>query len=121
MAIDDPVLDNLSDRQSSAPGAAVLACGRHRDFEALDQLFDPDGEVHGALGVLPVGQYLGQMRSRPRTFAASMHFLGDPLIELAIGTDIGRLDTYGVVFQRRGERTQRATMSSWASATSTTW
>lgn len=32
-----------------------------------------------------------------------MHVLGDPLIELDVGAGTGRLDTYGVVFQRRGD------------------
>lgn len=36
-----------------------------RDFDSLDKLFDPDGEVHGAQGALPVGQYLDRMRSSP--------------------------------------------------------
>jgi SnoaL-like domain len=70
-----------------------------RDIEAVGELFDPDGVVDGALGTLPVPQYLGGLRAAPRSFATSMHVLGEPLIEFEPGTDVATMDTYALVYQ----------------------
>jgi SnoaL-like domain len=45
--------------------------------------------------------YLDGLRTGARAFATSMHVLGDPLIELERGADVGRMDTYAVVYQLR--------------------
>ena len=70
-----------------------------RDHDALATLFDPDGSVDGTRGAQAVPDYLESMRALPRSFNASTHLLGDPLIELEAGADVARLDTYAVVFQ----------------------
>jgi hypothetical protein len=70
-----------------------------RDHDALTALFDPDGRVDGTFGQQAVTDYLETMRSRPDTGGTSMHVLADPLIELAVGRDAARVDTYAVVHQ----------------------
>jgi hypothetical protein len=70
-----------------------------RDHHALTALFDPDGSVDGTFGQQPVAEYLATMGSRPDTGATSMHVLADPLIDLEVGADTARLDTYAVVYQ----------------------
>ena len=67
-----------------------------RDIDVLTALFHPDAMVDGARGKQSIAEWLEGMRA-PRTFPASMHVLGDPLIELA--GDTARLDTYAVVYQ----------------------
>jgi hypothetical protein len=69
-----------------------------RDIAALESLFHPDATIAGVRGPLPLSEWLDTMRA-PRTFPTSMHVLGEPLIDLADGADVGRLDTYGVVYQ----------------------
>ncbi len=71
-----------------------------RDVEALAALFHPDAVVEGARGRQALGEWLEGMRA-PRTFPSSMHFLGDPLIDVSWGA--GTVDTYGVVYQLAGE------------------
>jgi uncharacterized protein (TIGR02246 family) len=70
-----------------------------RDHEALAALFDPDGDVDGTFGQLPVAEYLETMRTRPDTGGTSMHVLADPLIDLQPGAATARMDTYAVVYQ----------------------
>jgi hypothetical protein len=82
-----------------------------RNHEALAALFDPDGDVDGAFGQLPVPEYLATMRNRPDTGGRSMHVLADPLIDLQPGDNRARMDTYAVVHQipapdRDGEHRQ---------------
>jgi hypothetical protein len=69
-----------------------------RDIDALAALFHPDAEVTGAHGTQGIDEWLDSMRG-PRTFPASMHVLGDPLITLEPGADWAALDTYAVVYQ----------------------
>ena len=69
-----------------------------RDLVALAALFHPDAVIEGARGTQPIGAWLEAMRA-PRTFPTSMHFLGDPLVDLEDGADEGTLDTYAVVYQ----------------------
>ena len=70
-----------------------------RDHDALTALFDPDGSVDGTFGQQAVRAYLDTMGSRPDTGGTSMHVLADPLIDLEVGADTARLDTYAVVYQ----------------------
>jgi hypothetical protein len=70
-----------------------------RDHDALAALFDPDGSVHGTRGTQAVPDYLESMRALPRSYASSMHLLGDPLVDLEAGADVAHMDTYAVVFQ----------------------
>ena len=71
-----------------------------RDIDAVATLFDPDGRVDGTRGSASVPDYLDALRT-PSVFAASMHVLGDPLIDLGPGADTARMDTYAVVYQFR--------------------
>ena len=69
-----------------------------RDHDALDQLFHPDGSVDGVRGPSTVHDYLAALRTTAPA-GASMHVLGEPLIELEPGADEANLDTYAVVHQ----------------------
>jgi hypothetical protein len=69
-----------------------------RDVGALEGLFHPDATVTGARGTQTLPEWLETMRA-PRTFPASMHVLGDPLISLEEGSGHGAMDTYAVVYQ----------------------
>lgn len=71
-----------------------------RDVEVLATLFHPDGTIEGVRGSSSVTDYL-EAFTLPRGFPRSMHALGAPLIDLDVGSDRGRLDTYGVVHQLR--------------------
>ena len=72
-----------------------------RDIDAVGLLFDPNGSVDGVRGSSMVPAYLDALRAMPATGGSTMHVLGDPLIELAVGDDRARLDTYAVVYQLR--------------------
>jgi hypothetical protein len=67
-----------------------------RDVDALRTLFHPDVTIDGARGELGLEPWLDSMRRAP-AFPVSMHFLGDPLIE--VNGDEANLDTYAVVYQ----------------------
>jgi hypothetical protein len=69
-----------------------------RDVDAIAALFHPDGVVEGARGTLATADYVATFRGPP-AFPRSMHMLGSPLIDLAVGADTGRTDTYAVVYQ----------------------
>jgi hypothetical protein len=69
-----------------------------RDLEQLTGLFHPEAEVTGARGTQSREQWLEAMRA-PRTFPTSMHFIGEPVIELAEGAAEASTDTYAVVYQ----------------------
>lgn len=69
-----------------------------RDVGALAAVFHPEAEVTGARGTQTIAEWLDTMRL-PRTFPASMHLLGDPLIDLMPGADEAALDTYAVIYQ----------------------
>ncbi len=69
-----------------------------RNIEALADLYHPEAEISGARGTLSRNEWLATMRG-PRPFPKSMHMLGDPLIDLDLGTNEARIDTYAVVFQ----------------------
>ncbi len=70
----------------------------NRDVAALAGLFHPDAEIAGARGPLDLAAWLETM-SGPRAFPTSMHLIGDPLIDVAEGSDEAHLDTYAVVYQ----------------------
>lgn len=72
-----------------------------KDYDAVGALFDPAGSVEGMRGAAAVPAYLDGMRNSPAVFAASMHFMGDPLIDLAPGASEADVDTYAVVYQLR--------------------
>ena len=72
-----------------------------RDIDAVAALFHPDGNVEGLRGTAPVPAYIQGMRDNVSPFAASMHLLADPLIELTPGADTATMDTYAVVYQLR--------------------
>jgi hypothetical protein len=69
-----------------------------RDLDGLRLLFHPDAVLVGARGTQNLDGWLEAMRA-PRTFPASMHVLGDPLITLDASEESGTLDTYAVVYQ----------------------
>jgi hypothetical protein len=70
-----------------------------RDIDAVGELFDPAGVVEGARGTSAVPEYLEGLRSMPRSFASSMHVLGDPLVDFVPGADTAHMDTYALVYQ----------------------
>jgi hypothetical protein len=69
-----------------------------RDVDSLAALFHPDATIQGTRGEQTIGAWLDTMRA-PRSFPASMHVLGDPLVDVADGAAHGTLDTYAVVYQ----------------------
>jgi SnoaL-like domain len=95
--VSDAAADHLSDHEElRALVQRYARAADERDVDALRTLFHPDAIVEGAHGSLPIEQWLDTMRG-PRAFPASMHNLGDPLIEL--DGDTAHLDTYAVVYQ----------------------
>ena len=85
---DHDELRNLLQRYARAADA--------RDVDALSDLFDPDATIDGSRGELALEAWLEAMGGTP-AFPASMHFIGDPLVEVT--GDEARLDTYAVVHQ----------------------
>ncbi len=88
LANDHDALRNLLQRYARAADA--------RDVDALGALFEPGATIDGSRGELVLDSWLDVMRGTP-TFPVSMHFIGDPLIE--VQGDEARLDTYAVVYQ----------------------
>ena len=72
-----------------------------RDIDAIAALFHPEGTVDGVRGSLSVSDYVNNLRTVASPFASSMHVLGEPLIDLQLNDDAGRMDTYAVVYQLR--------------------
>jgi hypothetical protein len=89
--LDLEALRNLGQRYARAADA--------RDYDAVGAVFHPDAVIDGLRGSSPLAEYLEMSRSTPPAYAQSMHVLGDPLIELAVGADEATLDTYAVVYQ----------------------
>jgi SnoaL-like domain len=85
---DHDALRNLLQRYARAADA--------RDPDALGPLFEPGATIDGSRGELVLESWLEVMRDPP-AFPASMHYIGDPLIE--VQGDEARLDTYAVVYQ----------------------
>ena len=69
-----------------------------RDTATLEALFHPEAELVGARGTQPLGEWLDSMRA-PRSFPASMHVIGEPLIDHDDGAESAVMDTYAVVYQ----------------------
>jgi hypothetical protein len=74
------------------------------DFDTIERCFHPEATIEGVRGEQPLADWLDAKR-KPSRYATTMHFLGDPLIEL----ESLKMDTYA-------EQTSRS-----ASATSTRW
>jgi len=97
---DAAALAHLLDlEQLRALGQRYARAADDRDYDAMAELFHPDAVIEGLRGTSPIDEYLAAAREAPPSFEASMHVLGDPLVELEPGADIARLDTYAVVFQ----------------------
>jgi SnoaL-like domain len=69
-----------------------------RDIDLLASLFDPDAVVIGAGGTLSSSEWLDTMRA-PRSFPASMHMIGTPLVSGTADPGAATMDTYAVVYQ----------------------
>ena len=91
--VDLQTLRRLPQRYSRAVDA--------RDFDAVAALFHPDATVDGARGSMTAAAWVEGLRTSPRSFASSMHVLGDPLVELEPGADRASMDTYATVYQLR--------------------
>jgi hypothetical protein len=87
-ANDCDALRNLLQRYARAADA--------RDVDALGALFEPGASIDGSRGNMALESWLDAMRGNP-AFPSSMHFMGDPLID--IEGDEAHLDTYAVVYQ----------------------
>jgi SnoaL-like domain len=78
-----------------------------RSRTALAELFDPDGYIDGTRGRLSAGDYVDALSGGGGSGAQGngpekgMHFLSEPVIDLAVGGAEARLDTYGFVLQVR--------------------
>ena len=69
-----------------------------RDLDTLASLFHADATIQGARGAQTLDEWLENNMRGPRPFPTSMHFLGEPLIELD-GDDAALVDTYALVYQ----------------------
>jgi hypothetical protein len=69
-----------------------------RDMATLQALFHPEAQITGARGTQNLEAWLEAMRA-PRTFPASMHMIGEPLIVHDESSDSASMDTYAVVYQ----------------------
>jgi hypothetical protein len=94
--LDLEALRNLVQRYARAADA--------RDNDAIGALFHPEAVIDGLRGSAPLAEYLETLRASPPVFEQSMHFLGDPLVELDAGADEATLDTYAVVYQINAQR-----------------
>jgi hypothetical protein len=69
-----------------------------RNVESLASLFHPEAVVIGAGGTMSSAEWLETMRA-PRTFPASMHVIGVPVVTHFEGEPHAVMDTYAVVYQ----------------------
>lgn len=81
-----------------------------RDVDALAGLFHPQAVLTGTRGSESLGEWLAAMGA-PRVFPASMHLVGEPLIQLGPGPDEATLDTYAVVYQLSGPGSDRGDLT----------
>jgi hypothetical protein len=96
--------------QLRALGQRYARAVDERDFDAIAALFTPDAQIDGLRGSTPVSVWIENLRG-PRSFATSMHLLGEPLISLGPGADVATLDTYAVVYQIRPEGSVEADLT----------
>lgn len=97
---DHAILGYLHDLELlRALGQRYARAADDRDYDAMADLFHPDAVVDGLRGESPIDEYLAAARDTPPSFEASMHLLGEPLVELEPGADVARLDIYAVVYQ----------------------
>jgi hypothetical protein len=76
------------------------------DFDTMERCFHPEATIEGVRGEQPLADWLDAKR-KPSRYATTMHFLGDPLIDLEAQT----MDTYAVVYQLADPASGRADLT----------
>jgi hypothetical protein len=96
---DAAALDQLLSRQQIADVIARYARGIDRlDFDLVRSCYHPDAyDDHGAMKGT-VDEFIDSARAFLPRFVATMHFLGNMLIE--IDGDVARAETYAVAYHR---------------------
>jgi hypothetical protein len=69
-----------------------------RDLELVASCFAPDAAYEGALGAGTIAVALAALGERLQRYQATMHFMGNLLVEL--DGDTARCETYGLVYHR---------------------
>ena len=69
-----------------------------RDLALVASCFAPDAAYHGGLGTGTIAVALAALRERLPRYQATMHFLGNQLIDL--DGDTAHCETYGLVYHR---------------------
>jgi len=69
-----------------------------RDLNLVASCFTPDASYEGALASGTIGDALARLRDRVTQYEATMHFIGNQLIE--IHADTARSETYAIAYHR---------------------
>ncbi len=69
-----------------------------RDFDAARAMFHDDCHVEGTLVTAPISEYWPPLCDGVRQYHATMHFMGNQLVDLAEGADEGFVETYAVAY-----------------------
>jgi hypothetical protein len=93
----------VRDRLEIAAVVARYASGvDRRDWDRVASCFAADAEVEGSRTVAPIEEYLAELRPGVEYFPATMHFIGNQLIELS--GDSAAAETYAVAYHWKGDR-----------------
>ena len=69
-----------------------------RDFDAARAMFRDDCFVEGTLQTAPIDDYWPGLADGVRQYHATLHFMGNQLVQLEEGADEGFVETYAVAY-----------------------
>jgi 3-phenylpropionate/cinnamic acid dioxygenase small subunit len=98
----DAAIRDLLDRAAIHDVLLRYARGVDRkDLDLVAACFTPDASYEGALASGTIAQALGTLRERMARYEATMHFIGNQLVE--VHGDTARSETYAVAYHRLAE------------------
>jgi hypothetical protein len=74
-----------------------------RDWELVRSCFADDAYVQGSRTTAALDEYLPQLRLGVEYFPATMHFIGNQIVDVGDDGSSGHVETYAVAYHWRGE------------------
>ncbi|HVX21713.1 MAG TPA: nuclear transport factor 2 family protein [Acidimicrobiales bacterium] len=98
----EPLAREMKDRDDIARLARLYARGiDRRDWDLVRSCFSDDAKVHGSRKVADLDEYLPDLRSGVEYFPATMHFMGNQLVD--VDGDTGTVETYAIAYHWKAE------------------
>jgi hypothetical protein len=101
LAASDAVVRELWDRDRIARLPRLYARGiDRRDWDLVRSCFTADAEIEGSRATARARDYIDQLRPGVEYYPATMHFMGNQLVE--VDGDTGHVETYAVAYHWKG-------------------